>query len=223
VAAGTVAAVIALVALVPIATSYVGDVPLTARPVVLPDWFRSAAPRLPPGQVVLSYPSPFGGFQSVLTWQAVDRMSFALAEGGGPGAILSRAGAHKVAFAALAGASFELVPSTAYTAATIGAVRHALEAWGVTWVVIPDQPELPAYEQGFHTAYAVGLMTAAIGAAPVYSARAWTWQLPRDRSTERAPDPTQFKSCVGSGNFPAGPPPTVPDCILAGSNTAPTG
>jgi hypothetical protein len=211
----TAAVIVALVALVPIAGAFAGNIPLTAQPVVLPTWFRTVAPHLPSRQVVLTYPGTFGGFQSSLTWQAVDRMSFSLIEGGGPGGAAQRAGAERPGAEALAGAAFNLDPSTAFTAATIQAVRQALVSWGVTMVVIPDQPELPIYEQGFHTAYAVDLITAALGVGPRYQAQAWTWAVGSPLSPSVNIAPAAFPRCVGTGNYPTGPPGTVPNCVLA--------
>jgi hypothetical protein len=42
-------------------------------------------------------------------------------------------------------------------------------------VVVPDQPALPSYDQGRSPAYAVGLMTAALGRPPDYQHSAWVW------------------------------------------------
>jgi hypothetical protein len=211
----TEAAVVALVALLPIAGANAGNIPLTVQPVVLPTWFRTVAPHLPGGQVILSYPSSFGGFQSSLTWQAVDRMSFSLVEGGGPGGVPQRAGVERPGVEALAAASVNLDPLTAYTAATIQAVRQALVSWGVTKVVIPDQPELPLYQQGFHTGYAVGLITAALGAGPGYQAQAWVWTVGHSMPPTVNIAPAALQSCIGTGNYPNGPPGMVPDCVLA--------
>src|SRR5205807_7769272 len=83
---------VAAVAIVPLATGVVGRVPLTAQPVKLPRWFADVAPRLPPGQVVLTYPAAFSSIQSPMTWQAVDALSFAMVGGGGPAGIPARAG-----------------------------------------------------------------------------------------------------------------------------------
>jgi hypothetical protein len=41
-----------MIALVPIASTYAGNVPLTMQPVVLPQWFASVTPHLAPGQVI---------------------------------------------------------------------------------------------------------------------------------------------------------------------------
>ncbi|HWE70602.1 MAG TPA: hypothetical protein VG205_09580, partial [Acidimicrobiales bacterium] len=212
--AGLVAAAVALVALVPTSLAYADSLPLVLPAVVLPEWFTTVAPHLPPGKVLLTYPSTFGGFQSSLTWQAVDRMSFSLVEGGGPGGVLSRAGSRRDAYIELGNAAFILDPSTAFTAATVATVRHALITWGVTTVVIPDQPELPAYEQGFNTSYTVGLMTAALGVAPEFQARAWTWTLGPVILPSLTVDPAAFRLCVGTTNYRPGPPQTVPECLL---------
>ncbi len=216
VAAGTAGVAVALVALVPIVDATAGDLPLTVRPVVLPTWFTAVAPHLPAGQVVLAYPSTFGGFQSSLTWQAVDRMSYSTVEGAGPGEVVQRAGNERQAYVALSNASFLLDPSTAYQPSTASAVRDALLAWKVTRVVIPDQKDLPLYERGFNTSYTVGLMTAALGQRPQMQAGAWVWE-PARATTQVDIAPAALRACVGSANFHPGPPESVPDCVLAGS------
>ena len=217
--AGSVATAVALVAVVPTSLAYADSLPLVLPAVVLPEWFTTVAPHLPSGEVVLTYPSTFGGFQSSLSWQAVDRMSFSLVEGGGPGGVLQRAGSRRDAYISLGNAAFILDPSTVFTATTVATVRHALISWGVTTVVIPDQPELPAYEQGFNTSYTVGLMTAALGVGPEFRARAWTWTLGHAFAPQLTVDPDAFRRCVGTTNYRPGPPQTVPDCLLGKSGS----
>ncbi len=51
----------------------------------------TVAPTLPPGRVLLSYPAPFSGIQSAMAWQAVNRMHYSQAGGGGPQGV-ARAG-----------------------------------------------------------------------------------------------------------------------------------
>ena len=58
--------------------------PFTMQAVTLPRWYTQVAPTLPPGRVLLSYPAPFSGLQSAMTWQAVNRMHYSQAGGGGP-------------------------------------------------------------------------------------------------------------------------------------------
>ena len=217
-AAAVVALAIALVAVVPIATSYAGNIPLTMQPIVLPLWFSQVAPDLPGGQVVLTYPAAFSDVQSSITWQAVDRMHFAMPGGGGPQAVPSRAGAERAGLTVLADAAFSIGPLQPPGAAAIAAVRRALSGWGVTLVVVPDQPELPQYDQGSHTAYTVGLFTEALGRLPRYQARAWVWSgVPGPGQALAHITPAAFQACVGTANYRPGAPQTVPDCVLAAS------
>ena len=151
------------------------NLPLTVRPVVLPRWYQEVGATLPPGQVVLSYPAPFSGLQS----PRPGRRSTGC---GTPG---RRRGARGPARPGrgrpgrLRGAVRRLLPPRGAaprpTAANLAAVRRALADWRVTTVVVPDQPDLPLYEQGRARAYAVGLFTAALGEAPTYDHSAWVW------------------------------------------------
>ena len=213
--AGGTAGLLVLLALVPMAGAYDASLPFTVEPVVLPDWFTSIAPHLPPGQVVLTYPSSYGGFQSLLTWQAVDRMAYAEMEGGGPGQAGQRAGSEQVANSDLAHTSLLLDPAIAYTPATVVSVRQAILHAGVTRVVVPDQTELPQYEQGFHPSYAVGLMTVALGSAPRWEARAWVWT-PEASVPSLTIDPGAFETCVTPAPGVPNPPHVVAECLLAG-------
>ena len=168
-----VAVVVAAIALVPIVWDWAGGVPLTVQPVVLPTWFRTVAPHLNQHQVVLAFPVPFDLFQSSMTWQAVDSMSFSQVGGGGPGSLLARAGSEA------SGQNVIGVLSTSGTSDIstddILAVREALQGWGVTTVVIPDGTRLPRYEQPPGTRTTAVLMAAAIGRAPIRQADAYVW------------------------------------------------
>ena len=217
VVAGGVAALVVLVALVPMTGDYSSSLPFTAVPVVLPEWFTTVAPHLPPGQVVLAYPSSYGGFQAVQTWQAVDRMSFSEMEGAGPTQAGPRAGAQAIGNSDLGHASLLLPPVTSYTPDTIAAVRQAILHAGVTRVVIPDQPELPLYERGLHPSYAAGLMTAVLGTAPRMEARAWVWT-PSASTPALSIDPAAFAACVAPETGHPAPPGTVPGCMLAAAH-----
>jgi hypothetical protein len=219
--AGLVAVVVAVVALGPMAWYYGTAFPLTMEPVVLPAWFQTVAPHLPAGQVVLTYPSAFGGLQAPMAWQAVNRMSYALVGGDGPASVPQRAGAERPGYTVLADSTFGSVPATAYLPSSVAKVRRALQGWGTTVVVIPDQPELPAYDRGDNTAYAVALMTAALGAAPRYESRAWTWSIPAHPAPSLTVDPAAFRSCVGHVNSPVGDRQAVPDCMVAASAVVP--
>jgi hypothetical protein len=164
--------VVAAVAVVPIASYFADGLPLTAVPVHLPAWFATVAPDLPSNQVLLVFPFAFR--QSNMTWQAVDRMRYAMVGGGGPNSLLSRAGREQagdryLANLSFAGGSQEIVPGE------VAAVRSALDGWGVTGIVLPDPKGLAEYARTAAVRSIVVLTTAATGHVPRYRAHAWVW------------------------------------------------
>ncbi len=165
---------VAAVAIVPPAAYLATSIPITTQPVLVPSWFRAVGPHLDPNQVVLVLPAPFGGTQSAMTWQAVDRMHFSMAGQGGPGGVLERAGGAHAGQQELAETSFYFGNGTV-TPAGVAAVRTALASWRVTTVVVPDQPELPAYERIRSVTVAATLMTAATREPPELRSGAWVW------------------------------------------------
>jgi hypothetical protein len=175
---GVAAGALLLVSLLPSIVVLWPNLPLTTRPVTLPPWFTVVGARLPPGNVVLAYPVPFSGLQSSQAWQAVNRMQWAQAGGGGPTGQPGRAGRARPGFEVLSAASLTLGTAPAPTPANLAAVRHALDDWGVTLVVLPVQRDLPGYEQGRSTGYAVAFLTAAVGAAPRFQLGSWVWKWP---------------------------------------------
>ena len=189
------------------------NVPLTVRPVVVPAWFAQEGAALPPGRVVLTYPLPASGLQSSQAWQAVDRMAWAQASGGGPaGQAFRTVPAARPGFEVLVAASLPLAAAPEPTAANLAAVRAAAAAWRVTTVVVPVQEVLPLVERGRSTAYAVGLLTAAFGRAPTYAHQAFVWH---DVAGAPAPVPVgavRFAACTGGARTAR----AVPACILAG-------
>ncbi len=209
-----VVAVVA-VALVPSLVVLWPNLPITTRPVVLPAWFTDVGAHLPAGEVVLVYPTPFSGLQSSQAWQAVNRMQWAQAGGGGPTGQPRRAGRARGGFEVLSQASLALGPAPEPTAAHVAAVRRALADWEVTIIVVPDQDGLPPYERGRSTAYALGLLTAAVGRPPHFSHDSWVWTSVRSPGTPVALSAAAFHRCVGvGGDAPAA---TVPGCILGPS------
>jgi hypothetical protein len=169
-----VAAAVAAVALGPIAAYLAANAPLTAQPVVLPTWFRTVVPTLRSRQVILVFPAPFSHRESAMTWQAVDSNAYSMVGVGGPGGVPSRSGAQQEGLTAISNASASFTTQTVGPG-TIVAVRRALKAWGVTAVVIPDQPHLPAYDQINPVSFAAALVTAATGQLPKHRADAWVW------------------------------------------------
>jgi hypothetical protein len=167
---------LAAVALLPVAVTFGGELPFAMKPVLLPTWYQTVAPKLPAGAVVLSYPEPFSGIQSAMDWQAVDADHFSQAGGGGPQGQVSRAGPVKAGFQVLTMLSFGVAaaPPNA-TKANLAAVRQAIADWGVNTVVIAPDAAAPILQQGRDPMYAAAFMTAALGRVPVIQAGAWVW------------------------------------------------
>jgi hypothetical protein len=169
-----VALVVCAVAVLPLVLSDAGVMPFRTQPVTLPSWFARTAPSLTGRQVVLAYPAPFSGIQSAMTWQAVNKMHYDQAGGGGPQGTAARAGVERPGFVVLADLAFGFSRPTGRPA-EISAVRAALRGWRVTTVVVPDQPHLPASLRGNDPAYAAAFMTVALGRSPVVENGAWVW------------------------------------------------
>ena len=180
------------VALVPLAVDLVPDLPFTMEAVVLPRWYTTVAPHLPPGRVLLSYPAPFSGIQVVLAWQAVNRMAYSQAGGAGPEGTSVRAGQAGPGFDVLNVLSlgFSLTEPDP-TPANLAAVRGALRIWKVNTVVIAPEPSGLAIQQGHDPSYAAAYMTAVLGRLPVIQAGAWVWD-----DVHRPPGPASAAGAV---------------------------
>jgi hypothetical protein len=222
--AGIVAAVaVAAVALVPIVWVVAPKVPFTARPVTVPQWYTSEAPTLPPGQVLLAYPAPFSGIQSAMAWQAVAGMGFAQAGGGGPQGVANRAGPEKAGFEVLSSLGFGLTAPPSGTPAQLAAVRQALRGWGVTMVVIPQQPGVPAMLRGRDPVYAAAFMTAALGVEPTFQTGAWVWSdVDLGRGPLVLPSGTLGNCEAATVHDPRAGPDAVPACVVRASQAAQT-
>ncbi len=167
---------VSAVALVPMAVIFGGRLPFTMQAVVLPRWYSQVAPTLPAGRVLLSYPAPFSGLQSAMSWQAVNDMHYSQAGGGGPQGVERRAGTAAPGFGVLSTLSFpQVAPPPAGNPGQLAAVRHALSVWGVNTVVVATDPALPTTQLGRDTLYAAAFMTAALGRLPTIQAGAWVW------------------------------------------------
>jgi hypothetical protein len=211
--------VVAVVALAPIAAYYTAYLPLTATPVVLPTWFRTVAPHLNSRQVVLAFPVPFAFYQSAMTWQAVDRMHYTMVGGGGPNAMTSRAGKEAPGQVVIGNISVSDGAPEPITPKQITAVRDALDGWGVTTVVVPDQAGLPLYERVHLVRSIAVLMTAATGQRPVRQAGAWVWTGVQHAGPAVLPSAAALAHCSAG---PAGGTPTSieqsTDCVLSSSS-----
>jgi hypothetical protein len=191
-----VTVVAAGLALAPSVVALRTQVPAPVQPLVVPRWFTTAARTLPPGRVLATYPFTTADSQAALPWQALAGLPAALAGGGGPTGTVSRAGRDAPGFAVLRAASFPLLRSPPVTPRTLGAVRRALEDWGVTTVVVPADPGLPSYETARSAAYGVAFYTAVLGSSPVHQDGSWVWD-----DVRHAPPPLgitwpEFVGCV---------------------------
>jgi hypothetical protein len=200
-------------AVVPIAAAMWPNVPMTVRPVVVPAWFTAEGPRVGTGQVVLPYPTALGGIQSSMAWQAVEGLTFSMVGGGGPGITPSRAGPEAPGFNVLARASLPLSSAPLPTAADLRAIRAAMTGWGVTMVVVPDQPAMPTYDRGRDVAYAVALLTAALGRVPTVQARAWVWTNVGNAGPPIPMSAPAFAACKGGSGRVASPL-AVANCVV---------
>ncbi len=194
--AGLVAGAVAAVALVPVVAALWPNIPLTVRAVGSPAWFTRIAPHLGRHLVVLPYPAALGGIQSSMAWQARAGLTFSMVGGGGPGIAPSRAGPEAPGFDVLAHASVPLGPAPEPSAANLAAIAHALSGWGVTTIVVPDQPALPSYDRGRPVPYAVALFTAALGRPPTLRASAWVWTGVKAGGPPETISPAAFSACV---------------------------
>jgi hypothetical protein len=205
---GALTSAVLAVAVLPPAAYLFQTLPLTTQAVVVPTWFQRVAPHLDAGQVLLVVPAPFAAIQSSLTWQSESHLSFAMAGGDGPGSTPGGVGHHPLAQQLLAGVSGAF-GSPRITPAGIVAVRQAVDDWGVTQVVLPDQPDLPSYDQPFAPIAAAGLITAALGRAPVIRARAWVWTVTPSGPPAVAVPAATFDHCVATSRIDS-----VAPCIL---------
>ena len=198
---------VACVALVPVAVTFGPRLPFTMRSVILPRWYTEVAPTLPAGRVLLSYPPPFSGIQSAMAWQAVNRMHYSQAGGGGPQGVAAagRLGPARVRGAQLPWPSGWGRPSLPGTPAQYAAVRHALAVWGVTTVVIATNPAAPAVPAGSRPHLCGGLHDGRPGAAAHGAGRG----LGVGPRPARAPAPLHLgagtlASCVRAAEGPSG-------------------
>ncbi len=195
--AGTLAGLaVAAVALVGPAAYLSQTVPMTAVAVVVPSWFHDVAPHLRGHQVLLVFPAPFA-IETALTWQAQNGDGYTLVGGSGPGSVPSRAGRERQGQEFLSTASFALTPTSHITTANdITAVRTALDGWGVTMVVLPDQADLPDYDQVLSVTSTAALVTAATGTRPYRQSDAWVWADVDHAPPERHLSTAQFARCI---------------------------
>jgi hypothetical protein len=225
---GTVVAVVlALVAIVPIAWQY--DLPLATRSVAVPTWFTTAGTRLPPGQVVLTYPYASSGLQAPMTWQAVAGLRFSLVGGGGitPAPPTQPTPSQRVDAQAaidLSTLSYGFLPLPTGTPTQLHDLRQALHDWGVTKIVAPSEAGTPASIHGRSIPLAVAYFTAALHQAPIEQLGSWVWPVPPGLVVASMPPTGTVTACAATAQartHPGAAATCVIDATTASTGPAP--
>ncbi|HEX4175525.1 MAG TPA: hypothetical protein VHY81_06375, partial [Acidimicrobiales bacterium] len=217
---------VSALALVPMVTVFAPQLPYTMKRVILPRWYTTVAPSLPPGRVLLSYPAAFSGIQVAMSWQAVNGIHYSQAGGGGPQGQASFAGSAAPGLTILSNLGFGIgIPLPSGTAAEYAAVRHALKLWQVTTVVVATNPAAPPLQRGHDPTYAAAFMTGALGQMPTLQAGAWVWDdVHIDAHTALPVRPGTLDRCVAQAEGASGrvvPDLQAPECVaLHGLATA---
>jgi hypothetical protein len=215
---------VAFVALFPPASYLSQGIPFTVQPIVLPTWFRTVAPHLAGDPVVLVLPAPFSattsklkwtdasgrsiplifsGKQAALTWQALGGQRFSIVGSGGLGAGTVHSGVENAGQNVISRVTFAYAGPPVVTTDDLAAVERALRGWRVDTVVLPDQPELPEYDQVASVPDMAALITGATGIRPTHVAHAWVWNGVASARSSPTPTSEQFASCT-SGNAATG-------------------
>ena len=63
-------------------------------------------------------------------------------------------------------------------------------------VVLPDQPELPSYDQVASVTAMAALISSATGAKPTHVADAWVWRRVNRDNPQAYPDAAQYARCT---------------------------
>ena len=203
--AGAGAAVVALGAVVPMATTELGVLPLVVTPIGMPRWYAQRAPDLAPGEVVVAFPHPGpGSYGRILAWQAVDGMRFLTAEGAGPET-------SRVPAIPYSQGIFQFPPAPP-TPSSVTAMRRALLRFGVTLAVLV--PARGGRVPLAADANLTGIVTEALGRGPALQSGALVWRVAHPRHT-LVVAPSLFARCTAFG--PGGATDLVAEarCLLA--------
>lgn len=131
----------------------------------------------------------------------------------GPAAFLDRAGKERAGLEVIERASSAFTALQPPTEGDVEAVRQALAGWGVTQVVVPDPQGLtPPGATSASTAWALGIMTQAVGRTPEWQEGAWVWTDVRHPSPIRVMSSEDFTSCT-SRTVRESAPEVIPDCV----------
>jgi hypothetical protein len=209
---------VAAIALLPVAIYIAQGLPVSTRAVTLPHYFQDPPSSLEQKDVLLVFPPPNWALETAMTWQAVGGMPYSVVGVGGPGGEFARLPVDVQAGAVVIGSVASPYPAPPpITATSIEQVRQALAGWGVTKVVVPNDPHLPGYERIPSTTEANALIAAATGNAPSYERSAWVWDRVAKAVGASTPTASEFSRCV-SGLPPRGVIATqaAVSCVLGG-------
>jgi hypothetical protein len=215
---GALAAVaVAAIAILPPAAYLTQGLPITVERVVLPTWFQTVAPRLEGHPVVLALPAPFtaatpgltweakngekyalniSGKEAAMTWQALSGQRFSMVGPGGLGTGIQHLSGENRGQDVITQVTFAYGSTPDLTRSDFAAVHRALSEWGVTTVVLPDQPKLPPYDQVASLPKMAALISAATGVRPVLLASAWVWDDVNVPATKSYPNAARYSECV---------------------------
>ncbi len=143
-----------------------------------------------------SIPLIFSGKQAAMTWQALGGQRFSIVGSGGLGAGTVRAKGENEGQNVISRVTFAYGAPPVVTSGDVAAVTRSLRAWRVDTVVLPDQPELPEYDQVASVPDMAALITLATGTHPVHTADAWVWNHVRGTTPTVALSADQFESCT---------------------------
>ncbi len=208
---------VAAIAIVPPAAYLAQGFPITVERVVLPTWFQTVAPRLEGHRVVLALPAPFttatpgltwetkngekyalniSGKEAAMTWQALSGQRFSMVGPGGLGTGVQHLPGENRGQDVITQVTFAYGPAPKLTRSDFAAVQRALSEWGVTTVVLPDQPKLPPYDQVASLPRMAALISAATGVRPVFVASAWVWDDVNVPAPRSYPSAARYSECV---------------------------
>jgi len=226
-AAGRIAVLGGATALVMLPMWLTYEAPLAVDTVELPPWYATAAHQVPEGSVVASYPFPASAslVSEPMLWQAEDGMRFRLAGGyikvPGPGVGVIGEGPPDSATRTLDDLTQGSSPTAQHfslTATKLENLRTALRTWSTAYIVVTDTGVAPTE--------AAAVFTAATGAVPRISHRAWVWDLeahPLRGPYDAAAAAGAFGACLTTttqlGQVPSSLPlpQTLNQCVTGGS------
>ena len=133
--------------------------------------------------------------QAALTWHALTGQDYSMVGTGGLGAGVKHDTGEDQGQNVITKVTFAYDSTPNVTSSDIVAVHRALSEWGVTMVVLPDQSELPSYDQVAPVTAMAALISAATGARPTHVADAWVWRRVNRENPRSYPGAAQYPRC----------------------------